>query len=251
MSEHENNEPKVSFIITGFGPFHGVNENPTTYIVNHLQSEFDKGQLEHQIEFTKVIETSASSAKQEVAEIIKYIQHLNVCRRSVKDLTTKHVVILHFGVNHMNGKKPAFQIEQNAFNEANFRVADEEGFMPKNESIISNNPISEKLTTDINVRRVIEKIGTEYDTVLSGDAGRFVCNYIYYTTLNSITNFVIEDGHESAVHLHSLFVHVPKFDSFAKEIQLSFSKRLLSSISDTIISKVLKDDKKNRKENMI
>lgn len=228
MEDNSNSQNEISFIITGFGSFHGVNENPTTSIIHHLESEKEKGNLDQHIEFTRVITTSASSARTEVNEIIQHIR-----KQSQKDVSPgKHWVIVHFGVNHMKGKKPAFQLEQNAYNEVNFRIADEDGFQPKNEQIIPNGTL--KRTTDIIARKVMAHLLNDFDVVLSGDAGRFVCNYTYYTTLSSIEETFGD------VQVHCLFVHVPKFDAIPEDVQFAFSKRLLTAISDTILAKAKK-----------
>lgn len=240
MEDKSHPDPNISFIVTGFGPFRGMDENPTSSIIRHLQSEKEKGNLEQHIEFTKVITTSASCAKNEVNEIMQYIKSTKE-RHGQKDTPRKHWVIVHLGVNHMKGRKPSFQLEQNAYNEANFRIADEDGFQPKNEQIVLNGTL--KLTTDINVRRVAANLN-DFDVVLSGDAGRFVCNYIYYTSLNAIQETFGDDDTGSDVHVHCLFVHVPKFDAFADDVQFAFSKRLLNAISEAILAK---DKKKKNK----
>lgn len=240
MEDKSHSEPNISFIVTGFGPFRGMDENPTTNIIRHLQSEKEKGNLEQHIEFTKVITTSASSAKNEVNEIMQYIIRSTKEIYEQKDTPRKHWVIVHLGVNHMKGRKPSFQLEQNAYNEANFRIADEDGFQPKNERIILDGTL--KLATDINVRRVMANLN-DFDVVLSGDAGRFVCNYIYYTSLNAIQETFGGDDTSSDIHVHSLFVHVPKFDAFAEDVQFDFSKRLLNAISEAILAK-------NKKKNI-
>lgn len=232
MEDHSNSEPKISFIVTGFGPFEKMNENPTTTIIRHLQSEKEKGHLQQHIEFTKVIKTSASSAKMEVNDIIQYIKD-----KEKEAPSGQHWVIVHLGVNHMKGRKPAFQLEQNAYNEANFRIADEDGFQPKKEEIVPDG--TSKRTTDINARKVMAQLD-DFDVVLSGDAGRFVCNYIYYTSLTMIEEVFRGDDTNSDNQVHCLFVHVPKFDAIVEDVQFAFSKELLNAISETILAKAKK-----------
>ena len=60
-----------------------------------------------------------------------------------------------------------------------------------------------------------------YDATISDDAGRFVCNYVYYHSLR----FAKEKGHKS------LFVHVPPFSRINQETQMEFLASLLEAIA--------------------
>jgi len=62
-----------------------------------------------------------------------------------------------------------------------------------------------------------------FDVTLSDNAGRFVCNYVYYHSLR----FAEEKGHKS------LFVHVPFFSKINEETQMQFVAALLEAISAT------------------
>uniref|UniRef100_A0A2P2LRR7 Pyroglutamyl-peptidase 1-like protein n=1 Tax=Rhizophora mucronata TaxID=61149 RepID=A0A2P2LRR7_RHIMU len=56
-----------------------------------------------------------------------------------------------------------------------------------------------------------------YDVMTSGDAGRFVCNYVYYHSLW----FAEQNG------IKSLFVHVPLFLAINEDTQMQFAASLL------------------------
>jgi pyroglutamyl-peptidase len=58
---------------------------------------------------------------------------------------------------------------------------------------------------------------------ISDDAGRFVCNYVYYHSLR----FAEQKGHKS------LFVHVPLFSRIDEETQMRFAASLLEAIAST------------------
>lgn len=62
-----------------------------------------------------------------------------------------------------------------------------------------------------------------YDVTISDDAGRFVCNYVYYHSLW----FAEQKGHKS------LFVHVPLFSRIDEETQMQFAVALLEAIAST------------------
>lgn len=56
-----------------------------------------------------------------------------------------------------------------------------------------------------------------YNVMTSDDAGRFVCNYVYYHSLR----FAEQNG------IKSLFVHVPLFFTIDEEVQMQFAASLL------------------------
>lgn len=63
----------------------------------------------------------------------------------------------------------------------------------------------------------------DYDVTISDDAGRFVCNYVYYHSLR----FAEQKGHKS------LFVHVPLFSRVDEATQMKFAASLLEAIAGT------------------
>jgi pyroglutamyl-peptidase len=65
----------------------------------------------------------------------------------------------------------------------------------------------------------LRKIG--HDVVPSDDAGRFVCNYVYYHSLR----FAEQHG------IKSLFVHVPLFLTIDEEVQMHFAASLLELLA--------------------
>ena len=166
----------IVFYVTGFGKFGGVDANPTTFIVEHMEKELS---TQSKMVYSKIVEVAGSKAEQEVQRIIDNIKDKYISN-SVESLDRRlHIVILHFGVNHMNKKTPMFQLEQNAFNEANFRIADELGWKPTKEPIDETQKISHRFSSDLNVKRIKDHlVGKGFDVCTSGDAGRFVCNYI-------------------------------------------------------------------------
>lgn len=60
-----------------------------------------------------------------------------------------------------------------------------------------------------------------YEVMTSDDAGRFVCNYVYYHSLR----FADLNG------IKSIFVHVPLFLTIDEETQMRFAASLLEVIA--------------------
>ena len=106
----------------------------------------------------------------------------------------------------------------------------------------------------------MEEIG--FDVKMSGDAGRFVCNYLYWTSLNQIRiqqhqhqqerdleSTGESDGNDdngSKPTIHSLFVHVPLFTVFDQETQFNFVQKLMVTIKEVLLTTKKKNKKKKR-----
>lgn len=69
------------------------------------------------------------------------------------------------------------------------------------------------------ITRTLAKKG--YEVITSDDAGRFVCNYVYYHSLR----FAEQNGTKS------LFVHVPLFLTIDEETQMQFAASLLEVLA--------------------
>ncbi len=72
--------------------------------------------------------------------------------------------------------------------------------------------------TTLPVKEIVTALQKEdFNVTESYDAGRFVCNYVYYHSL----------CHAAAHGTRSLFVHVPLFKMIDKEQQMQFAEALL------------------------
>lgn len=69
------------------------------------------------------------------------------------------------------------------------------------------------------ITKTLTKMG--YEVMPSDDAGRFVCNYVYYHSLR----FAEQNG------IQSLFVHVPLFLTIDEETQMQFAASLLEVLA--------------------
>jgi pyroglutamyl-peptidase len=200
MTDNDGCNPSVSFIVTGFGPFRNAQENPTTVICNRLMGYLEDTTLASRTT-TRVIETSAQAARAELDAI------------ELPDSTT--TVLLHLGVNC---KAHHFQLEQCAYNDATFRIPDEQGYQPQNVCIVDHIPLNTCLKTLLNIKDLCANAG---DVVVSTDPGRFVCNYTYFYSLNKT---------QALDRVHSLFLHVPPFSVIPEETQMSVVVKLMHCI---------------------
>lgn len=78
------------------------------------------------------------------------------------------------------------------------------------------------MQTSLPVEEITKTLGKMgYEVTRSEDAGRFVCNYVYYHSLR----FAEQNG------IKSVFVHVPLFLTIDEETQMQFAASLLEILA--------------------
>lgn len=134
------------------------------------------------------------------------------------------IIFIHFGV-HSNAS--TFLLEQFAWNEMDFRIPDQKGYQPSKTCITSSDgDLSHKKESTLPLIDIHSSLSSKHRfnnksiVELSQDAGRFLCNYLYYISLTSCAQ----------KNWHSLFVHVPPFNVIPKDTQLDFIHALLKEI---------------------
>ena len=213
-------------VITGFGAFANVTDNPTQQIVKELQDSLPS------------ITTEKTGGTKETIQIIYHILEVSVdyCESFISKLKAEHIgkelYFIHLGVD-CNGE--TIKLEQFAYNNKTFRVPDYRGYQPQNEVIENENTFDLPLETSWNVNEILQSIHNkiiENNTVsnyflkpsfltISNDPGRYLCNYIYYRSLCQ---------HLQHHHQYSLFVHVPEFSIISKEQQVNLVKLIVETL---------------------
>lgn len=205
----------VTIHVTGFKKFQGVSENPTETIVNNLSDYIIKKGLPAGVNLGSctILETAGEGARPALYKTFE---------AAVTNENSGSVVWLHLGVN---GGAKKFAIERQAFNEATFCCPDELGWQPLKQPIVLDDGETTKTRqTHCSAESICDLLKKKgFDVTLSDNAGRFVCNYVYYHSLR----FAEERGHKS------LFVHVPLFSKIDEETQMQFVVALLEAISAT------------------
>ncbi|KAG9459879.1 hypothetical protein H6P81_004387 [Aristolochia fimbriata] len=201
--------------VTGFKKFHGVAENPTETIVSNLKEFMEKKGLPKGLVLgsCRILETAGQGALAPLYQMFE--SGLNS-----KTSNGGRVILVHFGVN---SGATRFAIEQQAVNEATFRCPDELGWKPQKVPIVpSDGGISRTRETVLPVNEITKSLAKMgYEVMPSEDAGRFVCNYVYYHSLR----FAEQNG------VKSLFVHVPLFLTVDEETQMQFAASLLEVLA--------------------
>jgi pyroglutamyl-peptidase len=234
---HEVSSSSISFIVTGFGPFGTVKENPTTVIVKHLPSYLAKKstsmdatvqrtnqELSKLIEDFIILETSAE-------DVCRVMEHLQL--RFAKQQFQTCRVLLHLGVDE---KSRCFKLESCAYNEATFRIPDQRGYAPKRKAIFPEETFAACFQTTLDLTILVQTMTQRFPnikTVISKDPGRYVCNYVY---CNSLQRFgkKQQDRNENNVGIfRSLFLHVPPFSAVPENDQLAYVASLMDVLAST------------------
>ncbi|MCL7039835.1 hypothetical protein MKW94_022396 [Papaver nudicaule] len=208
----------VTIHITGFGKFHGVPDNPTEIIVSNLKGFLKRRGNPLNIGSCTILDAAGDGS----LPLLYSIMESSIESVSTADSLNKNeqVIWLHFGVS---GGAKEFAIERQAYNEATFRCPDEHGWQPQQLPIVpEDGDILRTRQTSLSVEGIVKQLKKKcFDVVVSDDADRFVCNYVYYHSLR----FAEQKGHKS------LFVHVPFFSRIDEDTQMEFAASLLESLT--------------------
>lgn len=211
--------PTTTVHVTGFKKFHGVSENPTETIVLNLQKHIESKGLPKGLVLgsCSILETAGQGA---IVPLYQTLQSAFSPKDNGEASNSGRTIWLHLGVN---SGATRFAIEHQAVNEATFRCPDEMGWKPQKVPIIpADGGISRTRETSLPVEEIATTLSMKgFEVMTSSDAGRFVCNYVYYHSLR----FAEQNG------ILSLFVHVPLFLTINEDTQMQFVASLLEVLA--------------------
>ena len=166
--------------LTGFETYPGLDDNVTREVAERLNG-LAIGRLKIA---SGILPTSFERAPGQV------VQHLE---------QHKPVAIVHLGLHLLD---TVIRVESWACNEMSARLPDADGFQPKEESVASDQEFKEILQSPFDIPQVVAEIRAQgYPARISRNAGRYVCNAVYYSTLNLL------DTWEKPIP--AAFVHIP------------------------------------------
>lgn len=177
-------------LVTGFGPFGHNTSNPSSNSLETLGCGDDN------IIICPNIEVSCKAVDDYMSSI---------------DVTNMRI---HLGLNE---KAKTFKIEQFAYNEKNFPIPDISGLGAAGEAIDVNGPIKRETNMDVHAL-LSHLVKMEFQVEISDDPGRYLCNYMYYKSLNKNRN--------------AIFVHLPPYEVIDKSIQKHFITCLINYVRD-------------------
>ncbi|KAJ8716950.1 hypothetical protein PYW08_005349 [Mythimna loreyi] len=193
-------EEKV--LITGFGPFGECKPNPSWEAVNAIDTGKNYG-------------SNIEWVKEKVEVSYEYVN------QTVQDLLDKEKphLIIHVGVDP---KVKCLQLEKQAYKHGYIKHKDIHDKLPPQG--VNPSPGNKCYATIFNVEALADEYNKHHaeDNLraeTSTDAGRFLCEYIYYTSL-SYRKPHEDKENQRKDRIPTLFVHVP-FDNYYKPKQLA------------------------------
>ena len=169
----------TTVLITGFGPFPGARFNPSGPLARALAKR-RRPSLDGLTRIVHVFETSYRAVDRELPELLK---------------THKPDLVLMFG---LAARTPYVRIETRARNAMSVLFADRLGQLPRARAIVPGGPAA-CLPRTAPGRLLRAARATRVDTRLSRDAGRYLCNYIYWRGLELAADGPLVQ-----------FVHIPR-----------------------------------------
>ncbi len=166
--------PERALLLTGFGPFPGVVDNPTA----RLALAFAGRQLGAWRVHTDVLPAAWQRARAQV---------------QARAAALNPEILVHLGVA---SETVALRLEVQAANALQFRVADADGAQPLEGAVVAGAPAVLQTALDVpSLVAVLQRAGLPAE--VSHDAGRYVCNATYFNSLHAYGDRPV------------LFVHVP------------------------------------------
>ncbi len=152
----------IRALITGFGPFPGVVDNPSARLMRFIvEQPYVK---QHDIELTShVLPTAWKTVKAEFDKLVEDIEPN---------------IVIHFGVDR---SADSLRVETVAHNSVSCSV-DADGELPVEAEVLKGAPAS--LHTNIPIKALLPpRYSCELKMDVSDDAGRYLCNFLYYHSL--------------------------------------------------------------------
>lgn len=169
--------PRV--LITGFGPFPGVSDNPSAWLAETLAAREAESDCRLQAEILPTEWDRVAALTPELYE------------------TVQPRIIVHFGLCR---SAQGFRIERSAHNRV-FARADMSGALPRARTIHPQGP--DRLDTDFPITPLATHLKAHgIAAAPSHSAGRYLCNFLYYRALTWAA--------QQETPTTALFVHVPQ-----------------------------------------
>ena len=205
--------------VTAFGPFGGCPVNPTALLIESLPSFLaTHPPLPSCLLLADLLEMETSAHAAHAT-----LTHLHSLTPSSSPLPVRHLW-LHLGVHP---RASHLLLESCAYNEMDFRIPDQRQYQPHHVPIVASAPF--RLSTRVDTPLLHSLLQPAHAVRLSCDAGRFLCNYTLFLSLQ-LCREKRGGGGGGGGEEDALFVHVPPFERVGQEEQLSFLYDLLHAL---------------------
>jgi len=196
---------KLHIYLTGFGPYEEIKNNPTEKLVDNLfqnKSEYETSKTK--IEFCETFEVTVDYINKNFKHIVNSVNQYN------KNKNELHLII-SYGL-FVDGTEINIETQSTNF------INDGNKIKQKIDKNVKEKYI--KSLTDVeNIVQIINKENKSNCSV-SNDAGDYLCNYIYYKTIEFCKK------NENVI---SIFIHIPVLEKINFEKTLSFFKESINA----------------------
>lgn len=227
------------FYVFGFGKFGAVLQNPTESITRILSMMSEEHSAVHACLQHGIIIGAAETLETSSVAVIKAMQaSVASCKQRLRLLDGSEsseqyrVCFLHLGVDvSLDG----FSVERFAVNEACFRFPDERGWQPMEPvPVVETEPLGKVrqirgLDADWLCAKMMqlqkEHGWPKVPIRVSENAGRFLCNYIYYVSL-------YEGDSSGDARWQSIFLHCPSSAVVSIDDQVKYVLGLMQAVAE-------------------
>ena len=185
----------MKIIITGFGPFGSIKENPASIVAQKVAQALCSQKV--QIQFKQILTS--------IEDVLDFYDKLN----------EKDVFVVHVGV-YDSSLKP--QIETLGHNLADFAIPDVRGNQPRRQKIIKEMELGQAINQCFDFKTIIPP---DTDINYSKDAGDYICNYCFVQALKNVGKKTVG----------ATFIHIPSFTEYPLEKCVDTVSKVVLAIS--------------------
>lgn len=173
---------EARILLTGFGPFPGVENNPTAAVCEALRGTTIGGLSIR----STIFEVCFESIGQQLSQVW------------IED-PPQRVVLLGVAVD-----RESIGIETRAVNRCQSQRADATGFVPEDNRVLSSaHPLDCELHSSMDTAALVQRLNRAgFPAECSSDAGRYLCNGVYFHALSLAA--------KAARPTDCVFVHLPQ-----------------------------------------
>ena len=193
----------MKILLTGFKPFNKASINPTEKLLELLDDSYNGNEI-HKLLLNVEYGCDAQKIREKIDEI-------------------KPDLVLMMG---LAGGRKVVNLEDIAVNVRHATITDNKGELCLNKKIREGAPIAYETNLDIN--KIVSDL-KDYHFSMSYHAGTYICNDIYYSTLDYI--------YINKLNIKCGFVHFPFIDGQVKDkptLPLEEMKEILLKLIDSI-----------------
>lgn len=170
---------KRRVLVTGFEPFAGARYNPSAQIAGELNGQRIRGREIHAVVLPVVFGESG-----------------RLLRQAIRALDPELVICLGLA-----GGRRAISLERVAVNFDDARIADNAGQQPVDVPIVGRG--AKAYFTSLPVKAMAAALSEQaFPVALSGTAGNFVCNHVFYHLMRTLSR---------RPNVRGGFIHVPPY----------------------------------------